>query len=106
MTNGLSACRLNSRVVRTSHGACATWPIRQSQKAGSAPSGSASALPTRDATAISASLLLRRSRFGKARPVGSFAAASDSSEARDGDGGLEGGGEPVGGAETSTARLM
>ena len=35
-----------------------------------------------------------------------MAAASDSSEARDGDGGLEGGGEPVGGAETSTARLM
>jgi hypothetical protein len=35
-----------------------------------------------------------------------LAAASDSSEARGGDGGFEGGGEPVGGAETSTARLM
>ena len=81
-----------------------TWPIHQSQNAGSAPSGSASALPTRDATAISASLLLRRSRFGK--PVGSLAAASDSSEARGGDGGVEGGGEPAGRAETSTSMLI
>ena len=81
-----------------------TWPIRQSQKAGSAPSGSASALPTRDATAMSASLLLRRSRFGK--PVGSLAAASDSSEARGGDGGVEGGGEPAGRADTSTSMLI
>ena len=53
---------------------------------------------------MSASLLLRRSRFGK--PVGSLAAASDSSEARGGDGGVEGGGEPAGRADTSTSMLI
>eukprot|EP00964_Phaeocystis_antarctica_P017553 scaffold9706_cov69-Phaeocystis_antarctica.AAC.3 len=95
-------CRLASRNAHPSHGACATRPIRQSQKAGSAPSGSASALPTRVATAMRASLLVRRFRSAGCLA----AAASASSEARGGDGGVEGGGEPAGGAETSTCRLM